>query len=235
MPAMAEAAHAAGALLIAAVDPLSLAVLHEPGSYGADMAVGDGQVLGVPMQFGGPAFGFMVVTEAAAAAAARAPGRPDGRRRRPPRLRADAAGARAAHPPQQGEVQHLLEPPAGGHARHRQPGGAGPAGLREMAEGSVRRAHQLADALRAAGGRVVRGPLLQRVRAAHRGRRRHGAAAAGRARPARRRAGRAEYGLGHAVTLAATELTTDAGIAALVAALRDIGELGAGAARPRRR
>jgi len=49
----------AGSLLIAVVDPLSLAVLAPPGEYGADVAVGEGQTLGAPMGFGGPLLGFV--------------------------------------------------------------------------------------------------------------------------------------------------------------------------------
>ncbi len=62
--ALAEAAHAAGALLVAVVDPLSLAVLRPPGELGADVAVGEGQPLGNPLGFGGPHFGFIAVREA---------------------------------------------------------------------------------------------------------------------------------------------------------------------------
>src|SRR5690606_5667558 len=63
MRRLTDAAHAAGALMVAVVDPLSLALLAPPGQYGADVAVGDGQTLGNPASFGGPAFGFMVVRE----------------------------------------------------------------------------------------------------------------------------------------------------------------------------
>lgn len=45
-------------LLISVVDPISLGVLHPPGAYGADVAVGDGQQLGNPPAYGGPTFGF---------------------------------------------------------------------------------------------------------------------------------------------------------------------------------
>ncbi len=62
--ALAEAAHAAGALFVAVVDPISLAVLKPPGEQGADLAVGEGQPLGNPMSFGGPHFGFIAVREA---------------------------------------------------------------------------------------------------------------------------------------------------------------------------
>ncbi len=55
-------AHAQGALVIAVVNPTSLAVLRPPGEWGqrgADIVVGDGQPLGVPLSSGGPYFGFM--------------------------------------------------------------------------------------------------------------------------------------------------------------------------------
>ena len=45
-------------LFIAAVDPISLAILTPPASYGADIAVGEGQALGNSMYLGGPLFGF---------------------------------------------------------------------------------------------------------------------------------------------------------------------------------
>jgi glycine dehydrogenase subunit 1 len=61
---MASAAHEAGALLIAACDPLPLALLKTPGECGADIAVGEGQSLGNRLDFGGPSFGFFAATEA---------------------------------------------------------------------------------------------------------------------------------------------------------------------------
>jgi glycine dehydrogenase subunit 1 len=55
--AAAEIAHAAGALLVVAADPVNLGVLEGPGRLGADIVVGEGQGLGVPMSFGGPNLG----------------------------------------------------------------------------------------------------------------------------------------------------------------------------------
>ncbi len=52
-------AREAGAMVIASVDPISCGLLKRPGDLGADIVVGDGQPLGVPMSFGGPTLGFM--------------------------------------------------------------------------------------------------------------------------------------------------------------------------------
>ncbi len=62
--AFAEKAHAAGALLTAVADILSLAILTPPAEWGADIAVGSTQRLGCPMGFGGPAAGYMACREA---------------------------------------------------------------------------------------------------------------------------------------------------------------------------
>lgn len=65
--ALTDWAHARGMLAIAVVNPLSLALLKAPGQWGtkgADICVGDGQPLGVPLSSGGPYFGFMTARQA---------------------------------------------------------------------------------------------------------------------------------------------------------------------------
>jgi glycine dehydrogenase subunit 1 len=62
MHEMTDLAHRQGALVIAVVNPTSLAILEAPGKWGAegaDIACGEGQPLGVPLSSGGPYFGFM--------------------------------------------------------------------------------------------------------------------------------------------------------------------------------
>jgi glycine dehydrogenase subunit 1 len=61
---IAEAAHAAGALLIAVVtEPVALGAIKSPGEMGADIVVGEGQSIGVGLQFGGPYVGLFACRE----------------------------------------------------------------------------------------------------------------------------------------------------------------------------
>ncbi len=225
MAGLTSAAHAGGALMVAAVDPLSLAVLAAPGEYGADIAAGDGQTLGNPVNFGGPAFGFMVVGESLIR---QFPGRLVGET-------VDVDGKRAFVLTLQAREQHIRRSKAKSNicSNHQltavmaaiNVSALGPQGLRDLALGSVANAHALAAALVAAGyapevGRryfnefvlpVKQDPaLLRSALAAH-------GVHAGVAAPA-------EYGFGHAIVLSATESTRPADIAKLLAALDACGE-----------
>lgn len=153
---LAEAAHAAGALFVAVVDPISLAVLKAPGSYGADVAVGEGQPLGNAMAYGGPHFGFMAV-------------RSELVRQLPGRLvseTTDVDGKRGYILTLQAREQYIRRAKAKSNittnAQLTALMGAvylaalGPQGLREVAVRSVASAHALAERLSAiAGVRLV--------------------------------------------------------------------------------
>jgi glycine dehydrogenase subunit 1 len=63
IPSLIEKVHGSGALAIVGVDPISLSLVKEPGAYGADVAVGEGQPLGIAMNYGGPHLGIFSVKD----------------------------------------------------------------------------------------------------------------------------------------------------------------------------
>ena len=182
MPGLAAAAHAAGALFVAVVDPLTLAVAARSGQLRRRHRGRRRSDPRRPDAVRRPGVRLHGRDRAAAPPAAGTPGRADQGRRRPTCFRADVAGARAAHPARQGEVQHLLQPPADGAAGRRQPRRGRPAGAArhgggERPAGAPDRRSDRRCGWRRRPARAV----LQRVRAPHEGRRRRGPARAGRA------------------------------------------------------
>ena len=60
---LGEITHANGAKYVMGVDPIALSIMKTPAECGADIAVGDGQPLGLPIAYGGPYVGFMATTK----------------------------------------------------------------------------------------------------------------------------------------------------------------------------
>jgi len=149
---LTAAAHDAGALAIACVDPISLAILAPPGEYEADIAVGEGQQLGLSPSFGGPHVGFIACKR-------------DLVRKLPGRLVGtayDAAGRRGYVLALAAREQHIRRERATSNicTNHSLCALAaavyltymGPYGLRHIAEVSFKRAHALAERLAALPG-----------------------------------------------------------------------------------
>ena len=61
--ALADAVHEVGALLVFVVNPMALSLFQSPGKLGADIVVGEGQPMGIPLGYGGPYLGFFAIKQ----------------------------------------------------------------------------------------------------------------------------------------------------------------------------
>ena len=160
---LSDAVHAAGALLVEYCDPSTLAVIKTPAEWGADIAVGDGQSLGIPLSYGGPYVGFIACREAQLR---KMPGRLVGQTQ-------DAAGRRCFVLTLQAREQHIRREKATSNICSNQSLMAlwvtvylslmGPEGLRKVNTLSCEGAHYLYDRLIATGkfAPAVEGPFLK--------------------------------------------------------------------------
>jgi glycine dehydrogenase subunit 1 len=148
---VAAAAGSAGAVSICRADPFACVLLEPPGELGFDIAVGDGQPLGIPPSFGGPHVGFMAVRQELMR---RIPGRLVG-------LTRDRDGRRAFTLTLQTREQHIRRERATSNicTNHALMALAatvymarmGAGGMRRVAEVSIQRAHHLQLRLAEAG------------------------------------------------------------------------------------
>lgn len=155
--AASEIIHESGAKFIMGVNPIAAAVLKTPGECGADIAVGEGQPLGMPLSFGGPYLGFMAASETMAR---RLPGRIVGQT-------TDSSGRRAFVLTLQAREQHIRREKAGSNICSNQALCAmtaavymtamGPAGMGEVASLCMSNARYLASCLEEAGLKRVHG------------------------------------------------------------------------------
>lgn len=144
---VSEITHGAGAKFIMGINPIAAAIVKTPGECGADIAVGEGQPLGLPLSFGGPYLGFMA---AASAMTRKLPGRIVGET-------VDTEGNRAYVLTLQAREQHIRREKASSNVCSNQALCAmtaavymsimGPDGLREVASQSMTKAHYLAAQL----------------------------------------------------------------------------------------
>ena len=103
VPALADAAHAAGALLVTSIaEAVSLGIVRPPAE--ADIVAMEGQSFGVPPSYGGPYVGVDRHAREIRSADAGAPGRANDRRCGTTRIRADTGDARTAHPPGESDI-----------------------------------------------------------------------------------------------------------------------------------
>ena len=149
---LTETAHKAGALAIACVDPISLAIVAPPGEYGADIAAGEGQQLGLSPSYGGPHVGFIACRKELVR---RLPGRLIGSAH-------DAEGRRGFVLTLTAREQHIRRERATSNicTNHSLCALAasvymtymGPDGMRQVAEVGFKRTHSLAERLSALPG-----------------------------------------------------------------------------------
>jgi glycine dehydrogenase subunit 1 len=151
MPEIGRLAHGAGALFVSVIEPVSLAVLAPPAAYGADIAAGEGQPLGIPLGYGGPYLGIVSCTDALVR---QVPGRLVG-------MTADLDGKRAFVMTMRAREQDIRREKAASNICTNQAllalaasiylAAIGPHGLRDVAATGAARAAELAAALEAAG------------------------------------------------------------------------------------
>lgn len=142
-----EIIHGSGAKFIMGVNPIAAAVLKSPGECGADIAVGEGQPLGLHLSFGGPYLGFMAATDEMVR---KLPGRIVGET-------VDSQGKRAFVLTLQAREQHIRREKASSNICSNQALCAmtaaaymavmGPEGMKEAAGQCLAKAHYLADRL----------------------------------------------------------------------------------------
>ena len=158
----AEAVHAVGAKLIIGCNPIALGLYKTPAELGADIAVGEGQPLGMPLSFGGPYLGFMATTKAMMR---KLPGRIVGET-------TDIDGKRAFVLTLQAREQHIRREKASSNICSNQAlcamtaavylAAVGPEGLKQVANLCYQKAHYLMQQLTAIPGITLRyqGPFF---------------------------------------------------------------------------